>query len=106
MSLNDAISSNMNLSSDDLQSVATQLILNTKQNLVIAKASAVPDLRITCDSDGGFSSECSDSTYTTTASSSTYPMITKVSLSSDEILLNSCLGRPKGCLKYLLANII
>lgn len=101
MSLNDAISSNMNLSSDDLQSVATQLIL--QQNLVPAKASALPDLRITCDSDGGFSSECSDSTYTTTASSSTYPMITKVSLSTDEILLNSCLGRPKGCFFEIFA---
>lgn len=98
MSLNDAISSDFNLSSDDLRKVAAQLIV--QQNIRTSKQRTVPNLRMTCDSDGGFSSECSDSTYTTTASSTIYPSCTKFSSLTNEIQLNSILIRPKG--KFLL----
>lgn len=51
MSLNDAISSDLNLSVEDLTNVATELI--SQQNVTVIKP------RLNFDSDG-FSSECSD----------------------------------------------
>lgn len=51
MSLNDAISSDLNLSVEDLTNVATELI--SQQNVPVIKT------RLNFDSDG-FSSECSD----------------------------------------------
>ncbi|XP_048522964.1 uncharacterized protein LOC109542424 isoform X2 [Dendroctonus ponderosae] len=88
MSLNEALSSDMNLSSESLRKVATQLII--QQNTGTKK----PAIRMTCDSDGGFSSECSDSTYTTTGSSTGFPSFAKFSSFSNELHLNSML-RPK-----------
>lgn len=52
MSLNDAISSDLNLSVEDLTNVATELI--SQQNVPV-----IPKTRLNFDSDG-FSSECSD----------------------------------------------
>ncbi|XP_030758897.1 uncharacterized protein LOC115884448 isoform X2 [Sitophilus oryzae] len=86
MSLNDALSSNLNLSVDDLRNVAAQLII--QQNVVCSKDRTVPNAmgRI-CDSDGGFSSECSDSTYTTSGSNTVYPSFTKFSNLPNEVQL-------------------
>lgn len=64
MSLNDALSLDLNLSADDLRNVAAQLI--SQQN-VSATNRIIQNLN--CDSDG-FSSECSDISTTTTSGSS------------------------------------
>nr|CAI5863496.1 unnamed protein product [Callosobruchus analis] len=73
MSVNDALSLNLNLSIDDLRNVAARLI--SQQNTLKTLPS--------CDSDG-FSSECSD--YSTTASGqslqSTYVTLSSISTSS------------------------
>ncbi|XP_066248610.1 uncharacterized protein [Euwallacea similis] len=84
MTVNDALSTDMNILQQGDRHIVVQHVHNK-----------VPNLRMACDSDGGFSSECSDSTCTTTASSSTYPSFTKVSSIPDEISLNSNLGRDK-----------
>ncbi|XP_050297034.1 SWI/SNF-related matrix-associated actin-dependent regulator of chromatin subfamily E member 1-like [Anthonomus grandis grandis] len=73
MSLSEATCANINLSSEDLHQVAANLVI--LQNLESDKKpvmSLPTSFRLTCDSDGGFSSECSDSTYTTTGSSANY----------------------------------
>lgn len=94
MSLNDALASDLNLSVDDLRNVATQLII--QQNITSGKDRVVPKLGLVCDSDGGFSSECSDSTYTTSGSSTMYPSFTKFSSISNEVQLTNVIIRPKG----------
>lgn len=68
MSLNDALSSDLNLSVEDLQNVATQLILQQNVDCTVLQ----PTLNF--DSDG-FSSECSDIS-TTTASSAQSTFLT------------------------------
>lgn len=80
MSLNDALSLDLNLSADDLRNVAAQLI--SQQNLS-AKSRIIQTLN--CDSDG-FSSECSDISTTTTSGSSVQSYI--ISSLSNEITTN------------------
>ncbi|KAF7274521.1 hypothetical protein GWI33_012826 [Rhynchophorus ferrugineus] len=87
MSLNDALSSDLNLSVDDLRSVAAQLII--QQNVVSSKDRIAPNTGRVCDSDGGFSSECSDSTYTTSGSNAAYSTFTKFGSLSSEIQLTN-----------------
>lgn len=87
MSLNDALSSDLNLSVDDLRSVAAQLII--QQNIVSSKDKVAPNAGRVCDSDGGFSSECSDSTYTTSGSNTAYSTFTKFGDLSSEIQLTN-----------------
>lgn len=77
MSLNDALSLDLNLSADDLRNVAAQLI--SQQNLTTTNR-IVQNLN--CDSDG-FSSECSDISTTTTSGSSIQSYI--ISSFSNEI---------------------
>lgn len=76
MSLNDALSLDLNLSADDLRNVAAQLI--SQQNLS-ATNRIIQNLN--CDSDG-FSSECSDISTTTTSGSSVQSYIIS-SISND-----------------------
>lgn len=64
MSLNDALSLDLNLSVDDLRNVAAQLI--SQQN-VVAHPTKIGHINLNCDSDG-FSSECSDISTTTSGS--------------------------------------
>ncbi|XP_060523502.1 protein unc-13 homolog 4B [Cylas formicarius] len=66
MTVNDALSKNLNLSVEDLKNVAAQLILQES----ILDTKPTTGLRI-CESDG-FSSECSDSTYVTSEPSSSF----------------------------------
>lgn len=93
MSLTDALESDLNLSEDDLRNVATQLII--QQTITPGKDGTVPKIGLLCDSDGGFSSECSDSTYTTSRLTNMYPSLTKFSTLSNEVHLTSII-RPKG----------
>ncbi|KAJ8919010.1 hypothetical protein NQ315_016915 [Exocentrus adspersus] len=102
MSLNDALSSNLNLSVEDLRNVAAQLI--SQQNVTVPKERTLQN--INCDSDG-FSSECSDisSISTTTSGSSVQSaFLTFSSLKNDfhtnifhnyEGPIQSIIGRPK-----------
>lgn len=80
MSLNDALSLDLNLSADDLRNVAAQLIsqqnLSTRNRLIQT---------LNCDSDG-FSSECSDISTTTTSGSSVQSYI--ISSFSNEVTSN------------------
>lgn len=80
MSLNDALSLDLNLSADDLRNVAAQLI--SQQNV---SASNRIIQTINCDSDG-FSSECSDISTTTTSGSSVQSYI--ISSLSNEVTSN------------------
>ncbi|KAL1506498.1 hypothetical protein ABEB36_005850 [Hypothenemus hampei] len=85
MSLNDAIRSDINLSSEDLQRIASQLIL--QQNFESSKGPQ-SRLRITCDSDGGFSSECSDSyNFTAATANGSFASCSQLASFTDEILL-------------------
>ncbi|CAG9769344.1 unnamed protein product [Ceutorhynchus assimilis] len=88
MSLNEAISSNLNLSPETLREVAAQLLF--EQNLKTASSATAsrmaPNFRVTCDSDGGFSSECSDSMYTTTGTP-VYPSCTTFASTSNVLQL-------------------
>lgn len=79
MSLNDALSLDLNLSADDLRNVAAKLISqqNVSTNRILQNLS--------CDSDG-FSSECSDISTTTTSGSSVQSYI--ISSFSNEIASN------------------
>ncbi|KAJ8930746.1 hypothetical protein NQ314_016418 [Rhamnusium bicolor] len=103
MSLNDALSSDLNLSVDDLRNVAAQLI--SQQNVVGNKdriALGIAQTNINCDSDG-FSSECSDISTTTSGSSVQSAFITFSSLSNEiqtnifncENQIQSIINRPK-----------
>lgn len=65
MSLNDAISSDLNLSVEDLKNVASELISQQNTPKIAPKSS------INLDSDG-FSSECSDVSFSSTPSTSSY----------------------------------
>lgn len=80
MSLNDALSLDLNLSADDLRNVAAQLI--SQQNL---SATNRIIQNLSCDSDG-FSSECSDISTTTTSGSSIQSYI--ISSFSNEVASN------------------
>ncbi|CAG9856710.1 unnamed protein product [Phyllotreta striolata] len=66
MSLNDALSLDLNLSVDDLRNVAAQLI--SQQNVIThTHSTKTPHINLNFDSDG-FSSECSDISTTTSGS--------------------------------------
>ncbi|XP_018571737.1 uncharacterized protein LOC111691779 [Anoplophora glabripennis] len=102
MSLNDALSSDLNLSVEDLRNVAAQLI--SQQNVAGSK-DRILQTSINCDSDG-FSSECSDisSISTTTSGSGVQSaFLTFSSLSNDihtnifncEGQIQSIINRPK-----------
>lgn len=102
MSLNDALSSDLNLSVEDLRNVAAQLI--SQQN-VSGNKDRIIQTSINCDSDG-FSSECSDisSISTTTSGSSVQSaFLTFSSLTNDihtnkinsEGQIQSIISRPK-----------
>ncbi|EEZ97332.1 uncharacterized protein LOC659902 [Tribolium castaneum] len=84
MSLNDAISSGLNLSVEDLKKVANELI--SQQN-VGTKDKVCVKSSINLDSDG-FSSECSDVSFTSTPSTSS-SYITFTSLSNSELTTTS-----------------
>lgn len=79
MSLNDALSLDLNLSVDDLRNVAAQLI--SQQNVSTTRINQ----NLNCDSDG-FSSECSDISTTTTSGSSVQSYI--ISSFANEITSN------------------
>ncbi|KAJ8938157.1 hypothetical protein NQ318_011922 [Aromia moschata] len=99
MSLNDALSSDLNLSVDDLRNVAAQLI--SQQN-VVGNKDRIVQTNINCDSDG-FSSECSDISTTTSGSSVQSTFITFSSLANEiqtnifncENQIQSIINRPK-----------
>ncbi|XP_028129079.2 high mobility group protein 20A-like [Diabrotica virgifera virgifera] len=81
MSLNDALSLDLNLSVDDLRNVAAKLI--SQQNIVGHPPKLSHSLN--CDSDG-FSSECSDISTTTSGSTVQSPFKSLPPLLSDRII--------------------
>lgn len=98
MSLNDALSLDLNLSEDDLRSVAAELI--SQQN--VTSTSRLISSSLNCDSDG-FSSECSDISTTTSGSSIQPTFLTLSSLSNEkqsnvlnyDCHLQNIINRPK-----------
>lgn len=87
MSLNDALSSDLNLSVEDLRNLAAQLI---SQQGIPNKDRILPQTSFNFDSDG-FSSECSDISTTTSSSCSVPPKFIALSNLNDlqsEVLFN------------------
>ncbi|CAH1981496.1 unnamed protein product [Acanthoscelides obtectus] len=98
MSVNDALSLNLNLSIDDLRNVAARLISQQNTQKVLPS----------CDSDG-FSSECSDYSTTTSAQSLQSAHVTLSSISaSSAVQSDDCdahnITRPK-CIKTAASAI-
>lgn len=79
MSLTDALSSDLNLSEEDLKNVASELI--SQQNIAVPNKTFKTSVNF--DSDG-FSSECSDVSFTSASSVSSYITLTSTTPSTSK----------------------